>query len=80
MKELYEDQVFEIGASDFITDDGYITKSYLWYRLLKLEEPYLEAVHKEILESYLKSEIPARTKAKMYEYVKKGPALFKMKF
>ena len=80
MKELYEDQMFDIGASDFVTDDGYITKSYLWYRIFQLEEPYLEAVHKEILEAYLKSEIPARVKAKMYEYVKKGPALFKMKF
>jgi hypothetical protein len=41
MKEFYEDQVFEIGASDFITDDGYISKSWLWFRLQAIEEPYL---------------------------------------
>ena len=48
MKEFYEDQVFQIGASDFITEDGYISKSYLWYKMQTLEQPYLQAVETEI--------------------------------
>jgi hypothetical protein len=78
MKEFYWDLVFEIGASDYINEKGYITKSWLWYHLQTIEAPYLEAVDEEILFGYLKQEIPIRTKAKMYELAKKGPALLRM--
>lgn len=71
MAEQYRIQMTRIKR-DAYQYQGYISHSWLWYNMYKIEQAYSNTIKTKVWEEYVKKEIPPRAGKKMRELVEIG--------